>query len=125
MRERVKADSKRLIQKAMGRAPPEMDRNVKAWLKPGPAPELPAIEGAEEKYKNALVLSHRMHKQHVNLVQDMIDSNIASVDHKLAVRFQSRDAQDHILQVDYTKIRRLYNVSLLDFDKETGKEHLD
>ena len=27
--------------------------------------------------------------------------------------------------MDYTKIRRLYNVALLDFDKATGKEHLD
>ena len=125
MRERVKADSKRLIQKAMGREPPEMERNVKAWLKSGPGPELPAIEGAEEKYKNALVLTHRMQKQHAELVQGMIDSNIASVDHKLAVKFQSRDAQDHILQIDYTIIRRLYNAALLDFDKETGKEHLD
>ena len=89
MREKVKVDSKRLIQKAMGREPPEMERNVKAWLKPGPGPELPSIEGAGEKYKNALILTHRMQKKHAELVQGMLDSNIASLDHKLAVKFQS------------------------------------
>ena len=123
MREKVKVDSKRLIQKAMGREPPEMERNVKAWLKP--RSELPSIEGTEDKLKNALMVSHRMQKQHGELVQGMLASNIASLDHKLAVKFQSQDAQDYIRQVDYTQIRRLYNVALLDFDKETGKEHLD
>ena len=62
MREKVKVDSKRLIQKAMGRGPAEMDRNVKAWLKPGASVELPSIDATENKYKNALVLTHRMQK---------------------------------------------------------------
>ena len=35
MKARVKNDSKRLIEKAMRRDPPELDRNVKAWLKSG------------------------------------------------------------------------------------------
>ena len=49
---RVKNDSKRLIEKAMRKDPPELDRNVKAWLKP--SGELPEIDRREEKYKNAL-----------------------------------------------------------------------
>ena len=42
MKARVKNDSKRLIEKAMRKDPPELERNVKAWLKSGA--QLPEIE---------------------------------------------------------------------------------
>ena len=54
MKARIKNDSKRLIEKAMRKEPPQLDRNVKAWLKSGT--QLPEIDKGAKSHENTVLM---------------------------------------------------------------------